>query len=94
MEPTSARRPGTGVSSFSDLPAELSRIRIAAHRYAVFLHRGHISNIPATHNSVWNKWLPESGHQVAEALNFERYDERFDPHSGMGTVEIWIPIGA
>jgi predicted transcriptional regulator YdeE len=22
----------------------------------------------------------------------ERYDERFDPHTGRGIVEIWVPI--
>jgi AraC family transcriptional regulator len=23
---------------------------------------------------------------------FERYDDRFDPYTGMGLTEIWIPI--
>jgi AraC family transcriptional regulator len=85
---------GVEVSSFADLPDDFSRIRIPEHRYAVFSHRGHISSIPATHNMIWNKWLPESGHQVAESLNFERYDKRFDPQTGTGVVEIWMPIKA
>ncbi|MEK1864730.1 MAG: AraC family transcriptional regulator, partial [Rhizobium leguminosarum] len=25
---------------------------------------------------------------------FERYDERFDPYTGMGVTEIWLPIRA
>jgi AraC family transcriptional regulator len=23
---------------------------------------------------------------------FERYDDRFDPYTGMGVTEIWLPI--
>ncbi len=42
--------------------------------------------------TIWNKWLPESGHQVAEAPEFERYGEEFDPRTGTGGLEIWIPI--
>jgi len=44
--------------------------------------------------TIWNKWLPESGHQVAEAPEFERYGEEFDPRTGTGGLEIWIPIKA
>jgi AraC family transcriptional regulator len=29
----------------------------------------------------------------ADGPEFERYDEKFDPSSGMGEVEIWIPVG-
>jgi AraC family transcriptional regulator len=29
---------------------------------------------------------------VIDAPFFERYDERFDPRTGMGDVEIWVPI--
>jgi AraC family transcriptional regulator len=83
---------GVEVSDFSDLPEELSRIRLPAQRYAVFSHRGHISTIRSTVYTIWNKWLPESGLAVADAPDFERYDDRFDPKSGSGVVEIWIPM--
>ncbi|MDH6234579.1 putative transcriptional regulator YdeE [Mesorhizobium soli] len=83
---------GVEVSDFSDISAELSRIRIPAHRYVVFTHRGHISTFRSTTYTIWNKYLPESGLEVADAPDFERYDERFDPESGFGEVEIWIPI--
>ncbi len=85
---------GVEVSDFSDIPNELTRVRIPAQKYAVFSHRDHISTIRHTISTIWNKWLPESGHEVADAPNFERYDERFDPHSGTGGLEIWIPIKA
>jgi AraC family transcriptional regulator len=72
----------------------LSRIRLPAQRPAVFSHRGHISTIRSTVYTIWNKWLPESGLAVADAPDFERYDDRFDPKSGSGVVEICIPIKA
>ncbi|MFM0221270.1 AraC family transcriptional regulator [Paraburkholderia dipogonis] len=80
------------VSDFSALPAELSRLRISPQRYAVFSHREHISTIRRTWNTIWNQWLPASGHVPADAPNFERYDEKFDPVSGMGGLEIWLPL--
>ncbi|MFM0341374.1 AraC family transcriptional regulator [Paraburkholderia fungorum] len=85
---------GVEVSDFSALPAELSRLRIAPQRYAVFSHREHISTIRRTWNTIWNRWLPASGHLPADAPNFERYDEKFDPVSGMGGLEIWLPLRA
>lgn len=83
---------GVEVSDFSELPSEFARLRIPRQRYAVFRHRGHISTIRRTINTIWNRWLPESGREVADAPDFERYGEDFDPKSGTGTVEIWIPI--
>jgi len=29
---------------------------------------------------------------VTDAPNFERYDERFDPLTGNGGFEIWVPV--
>ncbi|RKF51084.1 AraC family transcriptional regulator [Paraburkholderia fungorum] len=85
---------GVEVSDFSALPAELSRLRISPQRYAVFTHREHVSTVRHTWNTIWNQWLPASGHVPADAPNFERYDEKFDPVSGMGGLEIWLPLKA
>ncbi|HLZ01864.1 MAG TPA: AraC family transcriptional regulator [Bradyrhizobium sp.] len=83
---------GVEVADFSDLPREFSRVRIPAQKYAVFTHSDHISTIRRTVNTIWNHWLPASGHEVADAPNFERYDEKFDPVTGNGGLEIWVPI--
>src|SRR5262249_18497192 len=83
---------GVEVSRFRELPAGLTQVRIPSGKYAVFSHREHISSIRVTHATIWSQWLPESGHEVAEAPTFERYDERFDPLTGHGVVEIWLPI--
>jgi AraC family transcriptional regulator len=83
---------GVEVTDFSDLPREFMRVRIPAQKYAVFTHREHISTIRRTINAIWNRWLPSSGFQAGDAPNFERYDENFDPHTGNGGLEIWLPI--
>jgi AraC family transcriptional regulator len=83
---------GVEVADFSDLPREFSRVRIPAQKYAVFTHGDHISTIRRTVNTIWNHWLPASGFEIADAPNFERYDENFDPQTGNGGLEIWVPI--
>jgi AraC family transcriptional regulator len=83
---------GVEVSDFSGLPREFSRVRIPEQRYAVFTHRDHISSIRQTVNTIWNHWLPASGLKAADAPSFERYDENFDPLTGNGGLEIWVPV--
>lgn len=83
---------GVEVRDFDDLPTEFSRVRIPAQRYAVFTHREHVSTIRRSWNSILSKWLPQSGHEAADAPDFERYGEAFDPVTGNGGLEIWIPI--
>jgi AraC family transcriptional regulator len=57
----------------------------------VFRHRDHISTIRRTVVTIWNKWLPESGREVADAPDFERYQD-FDPERGTGSIEIWVAL--
>jgi AraC family transcriptional regulator len=83
---------GVEVSDFSDLPREFARVRIPEAKYAVFTHSDHISTIRRTVNTIWNHWLPASGLKVADAPNFERYDANFDPLTGNGGLEIWVPV--
>jgi len=83
---------GVEVTDFSDLPREFAHVRIPEQKYAVFTHGDHISTIRRTINTIWNHWLPSSGLKVADAPNFERYDTNFDPLSGNGGPEIWVPV--
>lgn len=83
---------GVEVSRFADLPEGFTTIRLPPRRYAVFTHRGHVSSIPATMKGIWGEWLPSSGHKFADAPFFERYDDRFNPRSGDGEVELWLPL--
>lgn len=85
---------GVAIFSKSDLPADFSMVKIHGGKYAVFRHDGHISSIRATWHTILNKWLPESGHQMAAAPDFEYYSPDFNPETDDGFVEIWIPLAA
>jgi AraC family transcriptional regulator len=83
---------GVEVSDFSRLSPNWNRVRVPEQKYAVFFHRDHISAIRRTWSTIWNKWLPESGYEAADAPNVERYSEDFNSATGEGGVELWVPI--
>jgi AraC family transcriptional regulator len=82
-----------GIADAGELPEGFSTLKIPAQRYAVFTHRGHVSGIPATMHKIFGTWWPTSGLEHGDLPDmFERYDERFDPYTGMGVAEIWLPV--
>jgi AraC family transcriptional regulator len=83
---------GVEVREYPPDPAAFTRLRIPAATYAVFEHRGHISMLQATFRLVWEHGLAHAGVKPADAPLFERYDERFDPRTGLGGLELWVPI--
>ena len=83
---------GVEVKSFTNLPEGFTALRIPQRRYAVFTHAGHVSGIPSVMRAIWTDWLPNSGHRFADAPFFERYDRRFNPVTGAGEIELWLPI--
>jgi AraC family transcriptional regulator len=83
---------GVQVTEFPSHPADFVRLRIPPQRYLVFEHRDHISAIAASWSAVWNQALPDSGHRAADGPAFERYDEKFDGRTGLGGLELWVPI--
>jgi len=83
---------GVEVSQTDGIPADFSTVKLPGQRYAVFTHSDHVSSIAKTIDTIWNKWFPESGLKHVEAPCFERYTEAFNPQTGMGGMEIWIPI--
>ena len=84
---------GVEVKSASDLPRDFESIAIPAQRYAVFVHSGHVSKMGETIGAIWHDWWPKSGHQHAGKPDLiERYSEEFNPETGLGGMEILIPI--
>ena len=65
---------------------------VPANRYAVFTHRGPIVRIGETYRRIFGEWLPGSGLTRAEGPDFELYDERFDPATMGGEVDIYVPV--
>jgi predicted transcriptional regulator YdeE len=86
---------GVAVSSPEGLPKGFTTVKVAARRYAVFTHAGHVSSLPATIDAIWTRWAPDCGLPLAQgAPCFERYTPEFDPGTGLGGAEVWIPLGA
>lgn len=85
---------GVEVKDTLQLPANYQTVHLLAQRYAIFTHTLHVSSLPETLNTIWSKWLPESGLKPAKAPAFERYTEEFDPKTQIGGIEIWVPLQA
>lgn len=83
---------GVEVRTAEGVPALFRSIKIDPQRYAVFEHKGHVSTLHQTFYNIFNHWLPASGLGAAEAPEFERYSEDFNPIEGTGTVEVWVPV--
>jgi AraC family transcriptional regulator len=83
---------GVAVEDFSSLRADTARLRIPQQHYAVFRSAGHVTQLQGVCNAVWADWLPASGYEVVDAPWFERYPESFDPATGGGGFEIWLPL--
>jgi AraC family transcriptional regulator len=85
---------GVEISPGTEVPREFTTCKLSAQRYAVFAHPGHVSSIGETFDAIFNVWLPESGTKMPEdrAYFFERYGPEFDPVTGNGGCEIWIPV--
>ncbi len=83
---------GVAVREFPSHPKEFTRLRIPPQTYAVFEHRDHISAIPNTWKAIWEHGLADFGYKASDGPVFERYDEKFDGRTGVGGLEIWIPV--
>ncbi len=84
---------GVEVDRPDDVPAELETIRIRPQSYLVFSHPGHISGIRHTMNAIWSDYMPGCPFEVeGDAPMFELYDEKFDGRTGLGGIEVWIPV--
>lgn len=80
------------VKNLLGLPTAMQTLQVPPQKYVVFTHHDHISNIRATLAAIWNQWFPTSGYQSASAPMFERYGPEFNPSTGTGGLEIWIPL--
>lgn len=76
----------------SHVPEPLVTRDIPALDYAVFTHKGHVSDIHKLFRGVYETWLPESGKSHGAGPDIEFYDHRFNPTTLTGEVELWIPV--
>jgi len=82
------------VKRISHVTLPLTSIRIPARRWAVFRHAAHVSAIPATYAAIWDYGFHDQGLIVEAAPSMELHSPTFDPRTGEGGVEIWMPVKA
>lgn len=80
------------VEKFCDVAPELVAVDIPASTYAVFVHKGHVSRIPESYFAIWDDALPASGRTASDGPVLERHRPSFDPRTGEGGVDIWVPL--
>lgn len=83
---------GVEVARIDAIPDGMMALTVPAGRYAVFTHRGHISRLPDTVKQIWGRWLPASPYRHVRRPDFEHYDARWDPQTGLGEIDVWVPI--
>ncbi len=84
---------GVEVGRADHLPDGITSLHVRSQKFAVFTHRGHLSGIRATMAAIFRKGIPDSGSQVDETgPTLERYGPEFDPRTGLGGFEIWVPV--
>lgn len=97
-DPASADEPGftymAGVEAerIDTIPQGMTALTVPAGRYAVFTHRGHISRLKDTVKQIWGRWLPASSQHHLPRPDFEQYDARWDPQTGLGEIDVWVPV--
>jgi AraC family transcriptional regulator len=81
---------GVEVDAAARIGNDFVALTLAPRRYAVFFHDGNVSGLHDFCERIWSTWAPHA--DIAKAPFFERYDSRFDPRTGNGGVEVWIPL--
>ena len=99
LAPTNAREgfdyfTAVPVRSLNDLPDGLGGLRLDKRRYAKFAHNDHVSKIGATCSAIFGEWQPRAAAKLETDPLFlvEYYGAAFDPHTGMGGMEVWVPL--
>jgi AraC family transcriptional regulator len=82
---------GVEVANDAQLAAGLTSSQLPENRYAVFTHTGHVSELPKLIDTICCKWIPNCGLK-AEPYLLERYTSEFDAQTGLGGMEVWVPI--
>lgn len=81
------------VANFNCIPEGLKSITIEGGKYAVFEHKGSVSNIQMSFDYAYGTWLSNSEYEIDKRADFECYGEKYlgaeHPES---ITELWIPI--
>jgi AraC family transcriptional regulator len=91
-EGTFAYTAAVEVEAPGDAPAGMVGFTIPAGTWAVFTHEGHISKISETFDAIARTGLSTAGLERASNVDIEVYDDRWDPATGTGDVDIYVSV--
>lgn len=83
---------GVPVDPGTPAPDGMERFLAPAGRYAVWIHEGPVAELHMTMRAIFETGLKDAALAFRLAPELERYDESFDPKTGSGRVELWIPV--
>lgn len=83
---------GVEIGKLDDLPEKYRWVEVQPQQYAVFEYTGSLDKLPEVFQYIWKTWLPQSGRTAANAPEFERYSEDYNPRLKTGVLEIWLPL--
>ncbi|SCL94349.1 GyrI-like domain-containing protein [Sporanaerobacter sp. PP17-6a] len=77
------------VDSFEDIPEGMEGKVVSEGKYVVYTYCGDLKNLGEFYNSIFTKWMPDSGHEMDCRPQLELYDHRFMEN---GEFDIYMPI--
>jgi effector-binding domain-containing protein len=75
-----------------DIPKDMQSINIPESTYAVFKHKGPVSEIEQTYDRIYGSWFPLTGNIPTMDLDIIVIDHRFKRQSNDSVLDILIPI--
>lgn len=80
------------VKAFYGRLADLSYFETRAGTYAVFAHNDHVSTIFDTYTAIWNEAFSALARKVADGPVLEFHNDAFNPDTGLGGLQIYVPL--
>ncbi len=80
------------VTDFHAVPDGMDTLRVPDGLYAVFIHRGPVSEAPKTYGHIFRTWLPNSGFTLDDRPHFALMGTKYKNEDPDSEEEIWIPI--
>jgi len=80
------------VSNADSIPEGMVARSVPASKYLVFTHKGSVDELGKTYDFIYGTYIPNSTYEIASMVDFELYDERFNPNSPDSELDIYIPI--
>lgn len=84
---------GVPVADGAAVPEGMVKFHVPAQKYGVFTHRGAVTGIGETFQTIHTRLLPKLGLRAQAGVEFERYDERFTaPDDLASETDLYIPV--